>query len=173
MEPNTFKKLGAALAATLAVSAAGYKATAQRESPKGVPPTVAYQDVGGVETICHGHIKGVTKGMRVTLGQCEQWLKEDLTFYGKTVSRLIKQPITQEQYDVLTDFTLNKGVGAFTNSTLLKKVNTGNCFGAADEFLRWDKVCKTEHGIKTCRAVDGLKTAAKNWRTKFLTGCER
>jgi hypothetical protein len=46
--------------------------------------------------------------------------------------------INQNQFDALVCFAYNVGLGALHGSTLLKKVNTGDFDGAADEFLKWN-----------------------------------
>ena len=50
---------------------------------------------------------------------------------------LIKADLAQEQYEMLVDFSFNLGVPKLKSSTLLKKINKNDCFGAANEFSRW------------------------------------
>ena len=47
--------------------------------------------------------------------------------------------VNQNQFDAMTSLAYNIGVGAFSNSTLLKKVNAKDFTGAGNEFLKWDK----------------------------------
>lgn len=123
------------LAAVLSLSVSGFLFTQQSEDIK----KDAYIDATGTPTICSGHTKGVTLGMRATLKQCEEYLKEDTSIAGKAVSRLVKVPITQEQYDMLVDFTVNCGAGNLARSTLLAKLNNGDFCGAGHEFGKWNK----------------------------------
>ena len=150
-------------ASLLVASAAGLFALAGFESG-GTPRLQAYDDGIGVQTICHGHTKGVTRGMRASLGQCEQWLREDVGTAGQAIARRVQVPITQAQYDALVGFVFNVGDGNFSRSTLLRKINSGECRGAGREFLRWDRA-----GGKQLRGL----TKRREWESKqWLTGCE-
>ena len=51
----------------------------------------------------------------------------------------IKVKVTQNQFDAMVSLAYNIGVGNFSKSTLLKKVNAGDFVGASNEFLRWNK----------------------------------
>ena len=51
----------------------------------------------------------------------------------------IKVKVTQNQFDAMVSLAYNIGVGNFSKSTLLKKVNAGDFVGASEEFLRWNK----------------------------------
>lgn len=59
--------------------------------------------------------------------------------FAEKIYPLIKVKITQNQFDAMTSLAYNIGVGAFANSTLLKKVNAKDFIGASEEFLKWDK----------------------------------
>lgn len=121
--------------AALGVSVAGLAFIAHYEGTR----TTAYRDSVGVATICTGHTKYVRMGDRRTLGECEKFLREDTTEAGAAVSRLVRVPMTQDQYDALVSFTFNLGTGNLERSTLLRKLNSGDCQGAAREFARWDR----------------------------------
>ena len=51
----------------------------------------------------------------------------------------IKVKVTQNQFDAMVSLAYNIGVGNFSKSTLLKKVNAGDFVSASNEFLRWNK----------------------------------
>lgn len=99
---------------------------------------VAYLDSVGVPTICTGSTKGVYVGQTATLGECEHRLIEDTTYAGKAIQRCVREKITQDQYDALVSLAFNIGGGATCTSTLVRKLNQGDCRGAAEQFLRWD-----------------------------------
>jgi lysozyme len=45
--------------------------------------------------------------------------------------------MTQGVFDSLVDFCYNCGIGAFSGSTMLKLLNTGQNDEAANEFAKW------------------------------------
>lgn len=97
----------------------------------------AYLDAVRVPTICYGSTSGVRMGDRATPAQCEYLLRKDATYAGAGVAKLVQVPLTQGQYDALVSFTFNLGETKLRKSTLLRKLNQGDCYGAAREFDRW------------------------------------
>ncbi len=97
----------------------------------------AYLDSVGVATIGVGHTAGVAMGDCCTREQAMDWLRDDLKWSEAAVNGGVKVPIDQHQFDALVSFTFNVGMGAFVNSTLLKRLNAGDPAGAAHEFDRW------------------------------------
>lgn len=97
----------------------------------------AYQDSVGVWTIGYGHTEGVKRGDKITQAQGVKYLEEDTQEAQGAVTRLVKVPLTQGQYDALVSFTFNLGTGNLGSSTLLRKLNAGDYEGAASEFPRW------------------------------------
>ena len=81
--------------------------------------------------------KAVTAGMTCTEQQAEEYLKNDLQVFAKAINRLVKVPLTDNQFSALLSFTYNLGVGALEKSTLLKKLNEGSYGAAQAEFLKW------------------------------------
>lgn len=98
----------------------------------------AYLDGGGVWTIGWGHTKDVKKGDTCTLAQANAWYSEDTQEAVDAVNRLVKVPLTQNQFDALVSFTFNCGVEALATSTLLRKLNAKDYDGARDEFVKWN-----------------------------------
>lgn len=98
---------------------------------------VAYKCPAGVWTCGHGHTQGVTKGTTCTEEQAERWLREDLELAERFVST-IPEIDTQGKFDAVVDFVYNCGIGAFENSTLLRKIKS---HAPAEEiqaqFRRW------------------------------------
>ncbi len=115
----------------------------------------AYKDEAGVWTIGYGHTgKEVIKGLRVTSQQAEDLLIKDLSVFERGVENAIAKPLTQDQFDALTLFAFNVGLGALLGSTLRKKIIAGSK-DAADEFLKWNKITvdgkKMESRVLTLR----------------------
>jgi len=88
-------------------------------------------------TIGWGHTKGVKQGDRITQDQAEQFLSDDLAVFELTVNSAIKRSMTQNQFDAMVSLAFNIGGSAFAGSTLVKRLNTGDAKGAADEFPKW------------------------------------
>lgn len=104
----------------------------------------AYQDSVGVWTIGYGWTqaidgKPVAKGMVITQQKADDLLKQGVVQYENGVNSLVKVQLNQNQFDALVDFAYNLGVNALKGSTLLKKLNTGDYAGAANEFTKWNK----------------------------------
>ena len=97
----------------------------------------AYVDPVGVVTVCAGHTRTAKLGQTLTAAQCTELLKQDVRDSEQAVKRLVKVPLTQNQFDALVSFHYN--TGALGTSTLLKKLNSGFVDAAANEFLRWTK----------------------------------
>lgn len=148
-------------AGSLVISALGLGFISQHE---GVV-TDAYLDPVGIPTICMGHTEGVFLGQQRTLKECEVLLKQDVTYAGKALARCTKVDLTQESYDALVSAIFNIGGTAYCNSTLLRKLNAGDCWGAAAEFDRWV--------YAKGRKLPGLVKRRAAERKLFETGCER
>jgi lysozyme len=155
---------------TLRTSAAGRKAIAQHEGTR----LTAYLDSVGVWTIGVGHTAAAgapapKKGMKITAAECDEILARDLAAVEADVNRLVKVPITQNQFDALVSLVFNIGGTAFRKSSLLKKLNAGDVAGAGAQFLVWNK--GTVKGKKV--AIKGLTTRRQAERALFLTGGQK
>jgi len=106
-----------------------------------------YLDPVGIATIGYGFTYYLPGRKKVTLKdkilsrvEGEVMLKDILTNYEKDVLRMIKKPLTQNQFDALVSFTFNLGGDNLSKSTLLKKVNVNpNDPTISDEFPKWNK----------------------------------
>lgn len=100
----------------------------------------AYKDSVGVLTIGYGSTgPHVTVDMTITESQAETLLKKDLSRFEKGVEDLVTVPLNQNQFDALVSFSFNLGLGNLKSSTLLRKLNSLDYIGAANEIPRWDK----------------------------------
>lgn len=155
--PDAIKGRVAALA--LVLSTAGAGAIVAHEGMR----RVAYVDPVGVVTVCAGHTKTAKLGQVKTEAECAELLKQDVKHAEAAVKRLVKAPITQPQYDALVSFVFNVGETSFAKSTLLKKVNAFDCWGAGAEFMKW-----TYAGGKQ---LPGLVKRRADERRHWETGC--
>jgi len=90
-------------------------------------------------TVGYGSTRNVHPGMTITMDEAKARLREDLEDAEKTVTRLVKAPLDQSQFDALVSLVFNIGGTNFANSTLLKKLNAHDYLGASGEFVRWNK----------------------------------
>jgi len=117
------------------ISEKGIEFLKQREGEK----LTRYLDSVGKPTIGVGHL--ILPGEdyeHITPEQSTELLKKDLEWAEKAVNSLVRVALSQNQYDALVSFVFNVGEHALTISTLLKKLNSSDYKGAADEFLKWN-----------------------------------
>ena len=99
----------------------------------------SYRDAIGIWTVGYGRTKGVRPNQTITFAQAESFLVEDLNRFEGIVRESVKVPLSDNQFSALVSFTYNVGNGAFTSSTLLRRLNQGDYQGAANELPRWSK----------------------------------
>ena len=76
----------------------------------------------------------------ITKEKAEELLKFLLASYEKGVDSFCRDDINQNQFDALTSFAYNVGVGNLQKSTLIKKVNKNpNDPTIRAEFMKWNK----------------------------------
>ncbi|MBJ8436259.1 lysozyme [Acinetobacter lactucae] len=102
----------------------------------------AYDDGTGIWSIGYGTTRypngsSVQKSDTCTLEQAKAYMQHDLKIFERAVNSAVKVPLKQTQFDALVSLTYNIGVGAFKKSTLLKKLNSGDYKGAANQFDVW------------------------------------
>ena len=112
-------------------------------------------------TIGVGHTGGVKLGDVITQEQADEYLVSDVSHAANAVNQMVDENMTQGQFDALCSFAFNLGIGNLKNSTLLKKLNSGDIQGAADQFLVWNKAAG--------KVMAGLTRRREAERTLFLT----
>lgn len=116
-----------------------------------------YKDAVGVWTIGVGHTKnaGGVNPFEVTwqlsMAEVMDILSKDLVKFEKRVSKAVKVPISQHQFDALVSFDFN--TGRVHNASLVKKLNAGDAKAAAAGFMAWTKA----GGRKLSALVDRRK----------------
>lgn len=97
-----------------------------------------YHDVGGILTVCYGHTgPDIVIGKKYTKEECKALLLQDIADHEDGVDRYLTADVPDETKAAFISFTFNVGVGAFKNSTLLRKANAGDLEGACKELSRW------------------------------------
>lgn len=155
--PTSIK--GRVAAGLLSLSIAGAGAVVAHEGMR----KVAYVDPVGIVTVCAGHTQTAKIGQVKTEAECAALLKQDVKHAEQAVRRLVTVPVTQPQFDALVSLTFNIGQTNFARSTMLRKINAGDCWGAGREFTRW-----VNGGG---RPLPGLVKRRADERTLWETGC--
>lgn len=105
----------------------------------------SYRCASGVWTIGRGstRLRGmpVMPGTHCTLAEAEQQFRLDIDEAAGVVERLVKVPLSDAQFGALVCLVQNIGGGAFSRSTLLRKLNAKEspASAMAVEFPRWIK----------------------------------
>lgn len=116
----------------------------------------AYDDGGGVWTIGYGHTAGVKPGDTCTEAQADRWLVDDASEAAFIVDENVVPALTQNEADGLAAFVMNVGRGRPAKdgdpgrdgfvvlrsgrpSTMLRRLNEGNFYAAAEEFPKWNR----------------------------------
>jgi lysozyme len=149
-------------AGALALSSIGALGIVGHEGMK----RVAYVDPVGIVTVCAGHTSSAKLGQVKTEAECAELLKQDTKHAEGVVKRLVKTPLTQKQYDSLVSFVFNVGETSFARSTMLKKINLNDCWGAGSEFSKWTYAGGRELPGLVIRRAD----ERKHWETGCSTG---
>lgn len=154
----------------LKLSAQGKKRILQHEGWSAKP----YLDTGGVPTIGYGNTyyedgkKVMMNDPTISKERGEQLFDIIVKIYEDGVNRLVKVPLSQNQFDALVSFAYNVGLDEDTDqiaeglgdSSLLRLLNQGDYAGAAKEFPKWNK----DNG----KVVAGLITRRKEEQDLFL-----
>lgn len=101
------------------------------------------EPVKGTLTIGYGHTDAAADplkcklGTKLTLAAALTVLANDLAPVEATVTKAVKVPITQHQFDALVSFVFN--TGKLTGTGLLTQLNAKNYGKVPDEFMKWVK----------------------------------
>lgn len=104
--------------------------------------SIPYICQAGVNTIGYGH--AIRKGEKwdnpnaiITEEEAIELLRQDVNIAERAVLRLIRVPLEDWHFDSLVSFTFNLGSGALQASTLRRRLNEGDYYGASLQFDRW------------------------------------
>lgn len=120
----------------------------------------AYKCSAGVWTIGYGHTKGVREGDTCTEEQAKEWLIDDIRETQTLLAHYINVPVSEGEFVALVSLAFNVGVGALMKSKLLRKLNSGDREGAAEEFLDFD--------LANGKRIAGLTRRRKKEHDLFL-----
>lgn len=97
--------------------------------------TVPYFDSIGVQTVCFGETN--VEMREYTEEECISMLRERVPEYYNAAMSKVEVDIPPTMAAAVTSFTYNVGVGAFHKSTMLKKINKKDLWGACSELDKW------------------------------------
>jgi len=134
---------GASAVALAAIFGAHYEGTGPtRKMPDGTIQYQAYKDPVGIWTACHGVTGAAIKPHKwYTQEECDILESAAYKDAEKAAQRLFAnyQKLNRWQKMALIDMTYNLGESKLAGSTLRKKLNSGDIYGACDEMSRWVK----------------------------------
>lgn len=139
MNVLTKRLIALGLSSTLAISGAYLVAPLEGSKKDKQGNSITYIDMVGVPTICSGITSGVKLGDKKTDAECEQLLAKELSKYNTQMKKNVRVPLSPYEEIAYTSFVWNVGIGAWDNSTLLKKLNANDRVGACNEILKWNK----------------------------------
>lgn len=123
--------------------------------------------VKGELTIGYGHTKDAKHplkpevGKKITEAEAIEILDVDLDECEEDVNRLVKVPLSQEQFDALVSFVFNCGTGAFKGSTLLKVLNRKQYNKVPTELSKW----VNDNGEELAGLVRRRRAEADLWKS--------
>jgi lysozyme len=99
-----------------------------------------YPDMAGYPTVGYGHklLPGETFPNRITEAEASALLRKDVGWAESAVTREVKVPLTQGQFDALVDFTFNCGAGTLRRSTALRLLNLGQYAAVPAQLEKYD-----------------------------------
>lgn len=148
------KLKGAALIAALTITAA-FEGTRH----------VAYQDSGGIWTICTGAAKGVNKGDTATPEECKSRLMVELLEHAKPLERIPHQ-LPDNVIVAWADFSYNLGAGTLQKSTGYKLLQQGEIAESCENILAYKYVkvgerlvdCFLRENSSVCGGIKSRRT---------------
>ena len=107
---------------------------------KAYMPTPNDRPTIGYGATFHADGTPVRMGEVWTQAQADDAFDRDINKYGAKVAALLgDDPTTPAQFGAMVSLAYNIGLGAFGNSTVLRKHREGKYAAAADAFLMWSK----------------------------------
>lgn len=101
----------------------------------------SYKDVIGVWTACYGETANIKPGMKFTKEQCDDMFIESLAKHERALRRCLNSPdtIPVKTYVAFLSLAYNIGEGGFCRSSIVRKWNAGDGYGACNALLLYNK----------------------------------
>lgn len=100
---------------------------------------VAYRDIAGMATICHGETRGVALGDRATPAECDTMTEAAVAEYERAIRPCLPESLPIEARAAFVVTAYNIGVSAFCASSMARRAGAGDLRGACDALLMWSK----------------------------------
>jgi lysozyme len=107
---------------------------------------------------------GTKQHPKMTRRQATDLLRRDAASREEAVRRLVRVPLSQNEFDALVSLVFNIGEGNFASSTVLRALNTGQRRKAARAFMLWIKAGSP------LQVLPGLVRRRRAEMTMFLKG---
>lgn len=111
-------------------------------------PLTAYQDIGGVWTICGGVTYGVKPGDVETVEGCQRRNAAAINIGLAAVDRCVSYPLPETRRAAFGLMAYNVGGSAFCNSTAARLANAGRAAEACAQIDRWVYVAGKDCRLK-------------------------
>jgi len=92
--------------------------------------------LAGQWLIGYGHASTARQGMSISLDDADLLLQSDIRIAEEGVRRLVRVRLNENEFSALVSLAYNVGVGAFSKTQVLKRLNEGDRAGAAEAFRR-------------------------------------
>lgn len=116
-----------------------------------------YDDGYGFLTIGYGHLVRTIESFPdgISEEEGEELLRKDTQWAEEAVSKAVKVPLTQPQFDALVSLAYNIGGARFISSHLVELLNMGLYEAVPIEILKWKKSGgKVSQVLKNRRAME-------------------
>lgn len=90
--------------------------------------------LAGQWLVGYGHASTARKDMTITVDHADFLLLSDVRRAEEGVRRLVKVPLNENEFSALVSLAYNMGVGAFSKTEVLRRLNAGDRTGAANAF---------------------------------------
>jgi lysozyme len=119
-----------------------------------------YLDIVKVATVCYGETDktAVAEGRRRAFGkdECLAMLEKSLVKYDDGMMTCLHRPVPVEVRAVFLSTAYNIGIAGFCGSSMARRWNAGDAYGACDALLMWNRAGG--------RVVKGLDNRRKDER---------
>lgn len=130
----------------------------------------AYIDTDGTPVIGYGLSKisgeSVQMGDRISSAEADVALNNQMREIQQELDQVIEVELSDRQLSAVASLAFNVGVNFIQDSTLVRKINSRDYRGAANEFLRWDKANVRGRLVQ----MPGLTRRRQAERRLFLKG---